>query len=443
MNRRTFLGTSAFTFAGLQKLLASSAPSTADLYGPLLPDPMGILDLPKGFTYQVLSRTGETMSDGLKVPGQPDGMAAFPQEDGTVVLVRNHELTFEMLDRSPFPDPLTFPTSLDAQKSYAPGSSTELPQIGGTTTLHFDPTAGVVKKQFLSLTGTDRNCAGGAMPWGSWITCEEPEHLDQGRTRNHGWCFEVQSDPSSGLQQAKPLKALGRFRHEAVALDPNSRILYLTEDRHDGLLYRFIPDKVDDFTKGTLQAAKLPVADTRNFNGESPNLQPNTPLKLEWVDLREIDSPKDDLRYRAAANGASLFARGEGIIWSEDGLYICCTSGGPKRQGQIFRLIPSADDQDSMELFLQPGESDLLTNGDNLCEGPGGHLVVCEDMIKEFAGTIPHVRGVTRDGQIYTIARNALNRSEFAGSCWDQNSQTLFVNIQTPGITLAITGPWA
>lgn len=441
MNRRTFLSASALSFSGLQKLLASVPASTTDLYGSLVPDPNGVLDLPSGFSYQILSRTGQTMSDGLKVPGQPDGMAAFPQKDGTVVLVRNHELTFEMLNRSPFHDPLTYPESLPREASYAPGSEGEPPQIGGTTTIHYSPKEKKVLREFLSLTGTDRNCAGGAMPWGSWITCEEPENLAEGRTKNHGWCFEVKADPNSGLQKAIPLKALGRFRHEAVALDPNSRVLYLTEDRPDGLLYRFLPDTPDDFTSGTLQAAKLAKPDTRNWNKTS---EPDkSPQKVEWIDLDDIDSPLDDLRHRGAASGAAVFARSEGIIWSEDSLYICATSGGPKRQGQIFKLTPSSEASDTIELFLQPSESDLLTNGDNLCEGPSGHLVVCEDMIKEFAGTIPHVRGVTREGQIYTIARNALNRSEFAGSCWDEASQTLFVNIQNPGITLAITGPWS
>ncbi|MEN8694822.1 MAG: alkaline phosphatase PhoX, partial [Akkermansiaceae bacterium] len=152
----------------------------------------------------------------------------------------------------------------------------------------------------------------------------------------------------------------------------------------------------------------------------------------------------NDLRYRGFDKGAARFARGEGIQWTDGSMFICCTNGGPEAQGQIFKLTPSgkASQPDTLELFLQPESADLLTNGDNICATPWGDLVVCEDLIAEHKGNTPHVRGVTQDGKIYNIARNALNRSEFAGSCFSPDGSTMFVNMQSVGYTLAVTGPW-
>ena len=224
--RRQFLGTSALAFFGLQRYaLAATASRVIQPFGPLIPDPARILDLPAGFSYRVLSKTGETMADGLKVPGKPDGMAAFPGPDGTVILVRNHELGLAMTGMGPFPDNHRFPGNLDSSLSHDPGDDDTPPHLGGTTNLVFDPATGKTVSQFLSLIGTDRNCAGGPMPWGTWITCEESEDLTTARGLNHGWCFEVEATGKPGLQKAVALKALGRFRHEAVALDPGTGIL--------------------------------------------------------------------------------------------------------------------------------------------------------------------------------------------------------------------------
>ena len=60
--------------------------------------------------------------------------------------------------------------------------------------------------------------------------------------RYHGYNFEVPSSPTVGLTTPIPLKAMGQFNHEAIAVDPKSGIVYQTEDRHDSLIYRFIPD---------------------------------------------------------------------------------------------------------------------------------------------------------------------------------------------------------
>ncbi|NNC90824.1 MAG: DUF839 domain-containing protein [Akkermansiaceae bacterium] len=456
MRRRQFLGTSAMATAllGLTRCVrASTSSRVVAPYGPLVRDPEGVLDLPKAFSYRVLSRTGDRMSDGFRVPGMPDGMAAFGAGDGRVVVIRNHELSLKTGHLGPFEDNNRYPEALDRSLSYDPGENGAPPQVGGTTTLVYDPRTGRAEKQFLSLTGTDRNCAGGPMPWGAWITGEESEDLTSARGRLHGYCFAVKADPDSGLQKAVPLKALGRFRHEAVALDPRSGILYLTEDKPDCLLYRFIPDRKNDLGSGTLQALAVenaPTAaaprgaDLRNYDPDDAQIPEGASYPVRWIDLEDIDAPKNDLRYRGYDAGAARFARGEGIYYSGGALYICCTDGGAGRRGQIYKLTPdpSRKGPDELQLFLQPEESDLLTNCDNICASPGGDLIICEDLIKKHGGKRAHLRGVTPDGRIYNLARNALNKSELAGATFSPDGKTLFVNIQSPGITLAITGPW-
>ncbi|MGC6467082.1 MAG: alkaline phosphatase PhoX [Akkermansiaceae bacterium] len=445
MQRRTFLASSgaAIGFLGLQKYLyAGDSPRLIEPYGPLVPDPDRLLDLPKGFKYQIISRAGDTMSDGLKVPGMPDGMACFPGRDGTVILVRNHELGLGSQRQGPFPDQ-KIPDDFPRDYSYDIGETGEAPHIGGTTNLVYDPQKGEVLREFLSLTGTDRNCAGGPMPWGSWVTCEEPGDLSSERGKLHGYCFEVRATDDGKLQRGVALKKLGRFRHEAVAADPETGIVYLTEDINDGLLYRFIPDKKGDLTEGKLQALVIkdnPSADLRNYRGSTGNIKENILMDVEWIDLEDVEAPDGDLRYRGFKDGAARFARGEGIQYLDGSFFICCTDGGPNSQGQIYRLV--VGEQDQIELFLQPRSDELLTNGDNLCAAPWGDLIVCEDLVAQHKSKTPHLRGVTPEGKIYSLAKNARNASEFAGSCFSPDGSILFVNMQGLGLTIAITGPW-
>lgn len=443
MQRRSFLTTSgaALGFLGLQKYLnAAEVPRVVQPYGPLVPDPEKILDLPKGFSYRIISKTGTKMSDGLQVPGLPDGMACFPGKDGTVVLVRNHELSLNSQRIGPFPDQKV-PRSFDKKLSYDHGRRRDQPHIGGTTNIVYHPERGEVVNEFLSLVGTDRNCAGGAMPWGSWITCEEPSDLTSDRGQDHGYCFEVKASDDGKLQKAVALKDMGRFRHEAVAIDPRTGIVYLTEDIGDGLLYRFIPKNKGDLTRGRLQALAVfgeRSKDLRNYRKQT--VSEGKAMDVFWIDMKDVESPDADLRHRGFKDGAAKFARGEGIQFSEGSLYICCTDGGPDRQGQVYKLTPGKPDQ--LELFLQPKEDDLLTNGDNLCAAPWGDLVICEDLVSQHRDKIPHIRGITPEGNVYTLAKNATGAGEFAGSCFSPDGDILFVNMQSNGYTVAITGPW-
>ncbi len=445
--RRSFIHTGTLAFLGLQAYAtAESTTTNAEPFGPLVADPEGIIDLPEGFSYRILAKQGQPMTDGFITPGLPDGMAAFPIDGGKLVLVCNHELDSNRKARGPFKDNSRLPDGFDPASSYDPGKDGHRPFLGGTTNLVFDPATGKTVSHFLSLTGTDRNCAGGAMPWGSWITCEEPGDLTSERGLKHGWCFEVKATDQPGIQKPVPLKALGRFRHEAVALDPRSGILYLTEDRNDGLLYRFIPEIKADFTRGKLQALRVdetPSADLRNYEKSSKWPVVSRKFAVRWVDLSDTDSPLDDLRQRGFHDGAARFARGEGIHFVDGSFFICCTDGGPSRRGQIFRLDPSQDaaSPDQLELFLQPEKSDLLTNGDNLCPAPWGGIVVCEDLIDPGFSPASHVRCVNLEGKIHTLARNR-NDGEFAGGCFSPDGKWFFVNIMAQGLVLAITGPW-
>ena len=460
VSRRALLGHAGLGvtgFLGLRAVLQNPA-RAGELrniagYGDLLPDPGKLLDLPPGFQYRAFSRTGERMDDGYLVPGAHDGMAAFEGPNGTTLLVRNHEMgaASPAAAGSPFADAAQY-AALEKALVYDP--ATTAPAAGGATNLIYDTRAHRLEKHFLSLTGTLRNCAGGPTPWGTWITCEET-NLKQGQidgntqtvyAKDHGWVFEVQATPNPGIQAPLPIKAMGRFSHEAIAVDPRTSIVYETEDRGDSLFYRFLPAVPGRLREGgRLQALKLKngITDARNYSG--PVVSVGVELEVEWVDLEDVESPQDNLRVQGAAKGAAKFSREEGCWWGNGAVYFACTDGGPARLGQIFKYTPSpfegtideAKAPGKLELFIEPNSSALFAAPDNICIAPSGDVIICEDGSgDEF------VHGVTPEGEVYKIARNATNSSEFAGACFSPDGSTLFVNIQSPGITFAITGPW-
>lgn len=445
-------------FLGLHHLVARGAgfqpyESQVPGYGDLIPDPHRILDLPEGFEYQVLSREGTRMHDNLFVPGKPDGMAAFRGPGDHIILVRNHELSPEEVFHGAFGLKNQLRNQIPAEKFYDPGKDL-MPYLGGTSTVIYNPKTGRVVREFLSLAGTSRNCAGGPTPWGSWITCEEPAELGPGEfgARGHGYNFEVPATFLPELANPIPLKAMGRFRHEAVAVDPRSGIVYQTEDMGDGLIYRFIPDRPGHLqVGGKLQALMVldrPSLDTRNWpkeSGAGKLVEQGQALPVTWVDLEDIDSEKDDLRIRGHKAGAAVFARGEGMWFGQGQVYFACTNGGPIGKGQIWKYIPSPYEgtelestfPGKLELFIESEKAELLEFADNLTVAPWGDLVLAED-----GASTQYLRGVTPEGKLYALARNRYNESEFAGVCFAPHAPILFVNIQSPGITLAITGPW-
>lgn len=433
-------------------------------YGKLLPDPNGYLDLPKGFEYKILSQVGEKMSDGLLVPANPDGMAAFAGKDGTTILLRNHELNAKDLQQedrgksiSPFGKDDHLIDKIDKTRIYDFHENGRA-MAGGVTGLVVDPGPLHVKHQWLALVGTFDNCAGGPTPWNSWISCEETRiRAGEGCAKDHGWGFEVLPDPDLGLQQPVPLKGLGRFKHEAAATDPANGIVYLTQDDwgHDSLLYRFIPDRPGDMIEGgKLQALMVkdqPSRDLRNWpKSKGKKIKPGSWLEVDWVDLADTHNPNNDIEDRGVADGAAIFTRGEGIWFGEKEFYFACTDGGTAKKGQIWRYIPSefegteyeTNKPGRLQLFLESPDAAVMEACDNLTIAPWGDIIICEDEYSDGDGD-NYLRGITPQGKVYTLARSARKqKNEFCGACFGPDGKTLYVNLQQDGLTFAIRGPW-
>ena len=241
---------------------------------------------------------------------------------------------------------------------------------------------------------------------------------------------------------------MGRFNHEAVAVGPRTNIVYQTEDREDGLIYRYIPDVPEKLAAGgrlqALAMKSLRSFDTRNW-GIGPTILVGQKFDIEWVDLKNPESPSDDLRLQGFAHGCARFAAGEGMVYSQGSVFFTATLGGRRRKGQIWKLTPSAfegtpdEQRDSghLTLFIESDSAEFLDNGDNITVSPTGEMYVCEDGWGD-----QYIVGITQSGALFKFAKNAMSRSEFAGATFSPDNSTFFVNIQSPGLTLAITGPW-
>ncbi|WP_339929172.1 alkaline phosphatase PhoX [uncultured Brevundimonas sp.] len=463
LHRRGLLttGAAALAFTGLAHQARAAIQEANETYvnevegyGPLIADPNKLLDLPEGFSYRVISQGGETMDDGLLVPGQFDGMGCFALEGSRIALVRNHELKgSSALHRNWGPGGYHQERigRLDVARAYDTYKDGR-PLPGGTTTLIYDMATGETVSQHLSLAGTSTNCAGGITPWGSWLTCEETEITPATADvmKAHGYVFEVPAT-ATGLVDPVPLKAMGRFDHEAVCVDPRTGIVYQTEDKIDGLFYRFIPmtpGKLGD--GGRLQAMAFRDARGSDSSNHDERLwSVGDWREVVWIDMEDVDSPNNDLRKRGHAAGATLVSRGEGLHWGDGEMFLTATSGGPIRRGQVMRYVPSRFEgtlgerlrPGRIQLFVESTDEKAMNMADNLTVAPWGHLILCEDNYSEELRN--HLKGVTPDGKLYTLGRNAfLGNAEFCGAVFSPDGSTLFVNIQYPGITLAITGPW-
>ncbi|WP_020530485.1 alkaline phosphatase PhoX [Flexithrix dorotheae] len=457
--RRKFLkvsGTASLGFLGLYQFACTAKEESKSLpansaigYGKLKKDKEKIFNLPEGFSYKVISKRGEKMADGFLLPGEPDGMASFEGENGKVIIVRNHEISPGNTKEGSFGQNNELLSQIKPEEVYDFGKG-EVPSLGGTSTFVFNEETQEIEKQYLSLAGTNRNCAGGKTPWNSWITCEEDTTLAGGESeKNHGFNFEVPATEEIAKAEPYPLKEMGRFNHEAVCVDPKTGIVYQTEDRSDGLIYRFIPNE-----KGNLRAGgKLQVLaikdqksfDTRNWKKlTTPKMEQGKEYAVEWLDIDDVESPKDDLRIRGFENGAARFARGEGAWFGDGEFYFACTNGGHKSFGQVFKYIPGknegakneGDDPGKLVLFVESDDNEILKSCDNLTIAPWGDIILCED------DPHPFLVGITPKGEFYKLGENIGFESELTGVCFSPSGKTLFVNIQHAGLTLAITGPW-
>jgi secreted PhoX family phosphatase len=398
-----------------------------------------LLALPQGFAYNVLGKTGQRMSDGVLTPGDHDGMAAFVAENGLVRLVRNHEVGGGDVPRT------ALAAGADRRRTYDPTAP------GGTTTLLVDPRTREIVRDWVSLSGTLKNCAGGPTPWGSWISCEETvlgatRRTDDknkpvgGFAREHGYCFEVPAR-ADGPVPAVPLKAMGRFVHEAIAVDPATGIVYQTEDRQSAGFYRFLPNKPGRLNEGG-KLQMLRVTGKTGYDTRAGQTA-GKPLACDWVNIRDPDPAAAGTNDRAVleqglAEGGALFARLEGCWYGNGRIFLNATSGGDKKLGQVWQFVPIGESAGELTLLFESRDPRVLDSPDNLCVSPRGGLILCED-----AEQTCFVRGLTRSGRIFDLAQNVSDSSEFAGATFSPDGRTLFVNVQAPvAFTCAIWGPW-
>ncbi len=457
ISRRNFLKNASIIslgFVGLDQLVLSSCQNEDRGIGPLQYKDGDILRLPEGFTAKIISQKGDLMDDGFFTPGAFDGMGTFKFQGNKIILIRNHEITPGHFSIGPYGKDNDLLPRMDIKKVYDYASGSKSICLGGTTTLIYNEKSQEVEKSYLSLTGTVRNCAGGITPWNSWITCEETD-LSKGDEeglldKDHGYAFEIPATDNIGLIDPVPIKAMGRFVREAVAVHPLKGIVYQTEDDGEGIFYRFIPNKPGDLHQGgrlqCLAISGWDKADTRNYKHLTSDPFPEKKsFNVHWIDLEDVESPDGDLRYRGFDKGAARFSSAEGIWYGKDELFFACTNGGRIQKGQIFKYIPSkyeGEDRENespgkLELFLEPNNTDIFQWCDNLTIAPWGDVIICEDKADA------RIVGITPRGETYVIAQNVKYReSEFAGPVFSPSGKTLFINVQSPGVTLAITGNW-
>ena len=452
IRRAAALGGTLLVAPSLQGLSACSratAPMPRALgYGPLLPSTdVAELWVPEGFRVRKLSttRTPSLVNPGMTVQYGLDGMAAFDAGNGTVRLVRNHEIR----------DPAA------SARLLGPGvHAYDRKAGGGTTTLEVrqarDGSVELVR-EFVSLSGTHTNCAGGPTPWGSWVTCEETTvGPAAGYERAHGYCFEVPAGADAEVEPV-PLRAMGRFVHEAMAVDPRSGTVYLTEDvTYDPAIaagkgagfYRFLPAQRGNLTAGG-RLQMLAVRGRPNYVTASGQTV-GASLEAGWVDIPDPDPAAAEANPAAVfqqgwSRGGAVFQRLEGCWYGEGNVYFNATSGGNAGAGQVWSYRPQGADGGTLTLIFESPSRDVLDSPDNLCVSPRGGLVLCEDSAGE-----QFLRGLTTDGKIFDFVRTAGPSAETAGACFSPNGRTLFFNIQggtsaattLAGGTYAIWGPW-
>ncbi len=404
---------------------------------------LALLALPEGFTYSSYGWTGQTMSDGQPTPTDHDGMAVVGKHGRQLALVRNHELsagesTNMVVD--------------GGAGNYNPN------EFGGCTNLVFDTVAGRFVESYASQGGTIRNCAGGPTPWTSWITCEETFHTWNSRADgfNHGYVFDV---PGFGFSTGEPIRSAGRFSHEAVAVDPRTGIVYETEDAGTSALYAYRNPggKRGLADGGDLYA--LVVEGTTRFD-LTQGFAPGQRFTVTWEKVGDPEGMSG--RAFDSAPNAAVISRGEGAWYDSGIVYFVSTDGGAAGLGQVWALDPK---RSTLTLVFESPSADVLDAPDNIAVSPRGGIILCED-----GGADPQrLHGLSSRGQIFPFAENRLELaagdleaidavypgtlanfwddavdtytgSEWAGATF--HGDWLFVNIQSPGVTFAITGPW-
>lgn len=383
MNRRTVLraavvgaGTAAFSGALWQKAFAAPAQPGPSPYGDLLPANANGIQLPVGFTSRVIARSSQFVSGTAYLwHPAPDGGACFADGTGGWIYVSN----------------------------------SEVPLTGGASAVRFR-SDGSIASAYNILFGTNLNCAGGATPWGTWLSCEE---------QPLGAVYETY--PQGG-RSAVLRSRMGRFTHEAAACDPVRRVVYMTEDESDGRFYRFRPDVWGDLSNGTLEVL---VAST--------NTGP-----VSWRAIPDRDGFPVPTRYQVSS--AKVFNGGEGCYYTNNICYF--TTKGDNRvwayDAVLQRLDIAYDDS------LVPGGGAPLTGVDNITGASSGDLFVAED------GGNMEINVITREGVVAPFLR-VLNHtgSEITGPAFSPDGSRLYFSSQrgttnnpANGVTYEVRGPF-
>ncbi|MBF8193928.1 DUF839 domain-containing protein [Nonomuraea sp. K274] len=415
-------------------------------YGPVVADPKKLLSLPKGFSYKIVAQAGVTkLESGEPTPGDADGAGYFRSSKGGV-LVNNHEIGGDEPNGVP---PLT-------DLTYDEGGR------GGTTNIEVDRNGNRIR-EYVSLAGTVQNCAGGVTPWDTWLTCEETEQRAGGAfKKDHGYVFEVDPFDEDANQDPVPLKFLGRYSHEAVAVNPRNSEIYLTEDAGtpNGLFFRWTPPKhfrpgkgalrklalgKDGDTAGALEAMSC-FKGTKHIGDLSEATQPGTKYKVKWVDVPDRDAKSVSVRKQLGDDKVTRSRKLEGQWWADGGAYFVASyarhddGSANEHDGQVWFYDPESETVTLKTIFGVNPDPDKDTDydgPDNITVSPYGGIILAED-----GEGVQHLVGVTEKGTTYPMARNELNDSEFAGPVFSADGKILFASIQTPGYTFAITGSW-
>jgi secreted PhoX family phosphatase len=471
--------------AGVGLVVSGSVPSLAETaserhrkpsgeqrpFPPLVDDPEGILALPPGFAYEIVTYAGRTqLNDGEgPTPSNHDGTAVFDARRGRLRLIQNHEL----------------PAGSTLGVPHVPGTVYDPTAVmaGGCTVIETDR-RGRNHGEWVGISGTLVNCAGGPTPWGTWLTCEETE-IKAGTpwsgngqsgtySKDHGYVFEVFA---GGRTEPAPIKAFGRYAHEALAVDPKRERVYLSEDASNpnGLFYRWTAPKglrlgpdvahmLGD-TAGTLEAMAIIMDDGSVLPDVAylTSAQLGRPFPVRWVNVPERDGQTTSVR-KQFTDEITRGKKFEGVFGTEKGVYVVNSfafntgdlpADAVKHDGMVWfysyaeqtiTLVTYFPHQTTTDSGTAPRYDGVVFDGpDNVTVTPWGTLVLAEDGVGAS-----HVLSSTPGGPTYAIARNQLNigtaeapeYSEFTGPTFTSDGKVLFVNIQTPGITLAVTGPW-